>query len=98
MAIRPENNRDEFIKATHLKKIHLDGEFLGIALTAREIEIITCLLKGMSSKETGDALFLSSRTVEDYHRELRSKFNAGSKSKLIKILLEADFTSYITNE
>ena len=94
-AIRPNMTRHDFIEATKLKKYHLDGEFKGIVLSIREMEVIRCLLKGMSSKDTGNTIFLSPRTVEDYLSEIRTKFNVSSKSQLIKKLLKADFTSYI---
>ena len=94
-AIRPNMTRHDFIEATKLKKYHLDGEFKGIVLSTREMEVIRCLLKGMSSKDTGNTIFLSPRTVEDYLSEIHTKFNVSSKSQLIKKLLKADFTSYI---
>jgi DNA-binding CsgD family transcriptional regulator len=97
-AIRPDMTRDEFIKATELKKYYLDGEFQGIVLSTREMEVIRCLLKGMTSEETGKTIFLSARTVEDYLSEIRAKFDVKSKSQLIKKLLEADFTSYIPHD
>jgi DNA-binding CsgD family transcriptional regulator len=82
-AIKPSITHEEFIKATALKKYHLDGEFLGMVLSAREMDVISCLLRGMTSEETGKAIHLSSRTVEDYLTELRSKFNVKNKSQLI---------------
>jgi DNA-binding CsgD family transcriptional regulator len=94
-AIRPSITREDFIKATQLKKYHLDGEFHGIVLTAREMDVIRCLLKGMTSEETGKDIFLSARTVEDYLAEIRAKFDVKNKSQLIKKLRQADFISYI---
>ena len=87
--------RAQFIEVTQLKHYHLDGEFQDIVLSAREMDIICCLLKGMTSEETGKEIYLSPRTVEDYLSTIRDKFFVKSKSKLIQKLLEADFISYI---
>lgn len=97
-AIKPSITREDFIKATALKKYHLDGEFQGMVLTAREMDVISCLLRGMTSEATGKAIHLSARTVEDYLTELRSKFNVKNKSQLIQRLRAADFISYIPQE
>ena len=95
VAIQPTNTRDDFIKATWLKTLHPDGDFKGLSLSAREIDVIACLLRGMTSEETGTAIHLSSRTVEDYLSDLRTKFNVPTKSLLIQKLRGADFISYI---
>lgn len=94
-AIKPTNSRDDFIKATQLKHFHPDGEFRGMSLSAREMDVIACLLRGMTSEETGKAIHLSPRTVEDYLTELRAKFDVKTKSQLIAKLRVADFISYI---
>ena len=98
LAIKPSFTRMEFIKSTELKRYHLDGEFQGIELGLREMEVISCLLRGMTSEETGKSLFLSPRTVEDYLGQIRVKFSVSSKSKLIQKLLAADFKSYIPQD
>lgn len=94
-AIKPTNTRERFLKATQLKKFHPDGEFQGISLSAREMDVIACLLRGMTSEDTGKAIHLSPRTIEDYLTELRAKFNVQSKSLLTQKLRSADFISYI---
>lgn len=94
-AIKPTNTREQFLKATQLKKLHPDGEFQGLTLSAREMDVIACLLRGMTSEETGKSLHLSPRTIEDYLTELRAKFDAPTKSLLIQKLRRADFISYI---
>ena len=94
-AIKPMMTREQFIEATRLKQYHLDGEFKGVVLSAREIDVISCLLQGMTSEETGNTIHLSARTVEDYLAAIRNKFGVKSKSKLVQKLLQSDFISYI---
>ena len=94
-AIKAMITREQFIAATQLKHYHLDDEFQGIVLSAREIEIVSHLLKGMTSEEIGKTIHLSVRTIEDYLSRLRTKFDASSKSQLVQKLLQADFISYL---
>jgi len=49
----------------------------------REIDILKCLLKGYSAKETGLELGISYRTVESYINALKLKLSCTKKSELI---------------
>ena len=89
-AIKPMLAREQFIAATELKQHHLEDEFQGIVLSAREIEVVNHLLKGMTSEEIGKTIHLSVRTIEDYLSRLRTKFSASSKSQLVQKLLQTD--------
>jgi len=55
-----------------------------ISLSEREIEIIALLSDGMSSKEIGDKLFISSRTVESHKANILSKLNLRNCAEMIK--------------
>lgn len=52
-------------------------------LTTRESEVIFYLLRGGTVKQIAIWLNISSRTVEDYLRQLKTKFNAKNKHELI---------------
>lgn len=51
-------------------------------LSAREKEIITCVVKGMTNKETADALFLSAHTVITHRRNIARKLQIHSPAGL----------------
>jgi len=59
-----------------------------VKITRREKEVLECLLKGMSTKQMADVLFLSGRTVESHRLRLLKKFDAQNSAELIRIVLE----------
>jgi PAS domain S-box-containing protein len=54
-----------------------------ISMTNRERQVVKCLAKGMTSKETARELDLSPRTVEDYRARLIKKFEVRNFSGLM---------------
>lgn len=54
-----------------------------IALTNREKQVVKCLARGLTSKETARELALSPRTVEDYRARLIRKFEVRNFSGLM---------------
>lgn len=54
-----------------------------IALTNRERQVVKCLARGLTSKETARELNLSPRTVEDYRARLIKKFEVRNFSGLM---------------
>ncbi|MCB9245938.1 MAG: response regulator transcription factor [Flavobacteriales bacterium] len=59
-----------------------------IVLTRREKEILQLLADGLSSKEIGDKLFLSVKTVEAHRTNMLLKLDASNVAHLIKIAYE----------
>ena len=59
-----------------------------IKITRREKEVLECLVKGMSTKQMADVLFLSSRTIESHRLRLLKKFNAQNSTDLIRMSIE----------
>ncbi len=51
-------------------------------LSAREYEVLVLTVKGFTSKEIGEQLFLSSRTVETYRQRIMSKLELKHRSEL----------------
>ena len=57
-------------------------------LTDKEYEVLALVCDGMTSKEIGEKLFMSSRTVETRKNNLMQKFNVQTTGKLIAIALK----------
>ncbi len=53
-------------------------------ITDREREVLACLAKGSSTKETAYKLKLSGHTIESYRKNLLQKFEAKNSVELIK--------------
>lgn len=58
-------------------------------LTSRELEILILICDGQTSKEIGEVLFLSPRTVETHKTHLMHKFNVNSTGKLISLAIKS---------
>ncbi len=56
------------------------------SFSRREIECLQCLIEGFSAKETGNKLFLSSRTVETYLDNIKYKLNCRTKREIIHLI------------
>jgi DNA-binding CsgD family transcriptional regulator len=56
-------------------------------LTQRELEILELIGAGLSSREIGERLFLSVRTVEWHRRSLSAKVGAHQRSELVALAL-----------
>jgi len=57
------------------------------SLTDREIEIVKLLMKGKSSGEIGELLFISKNTVDTHRRNILSKTNTTATPNLISHIL-----------
>ena len=53
-------------------------------LTPRETEVMKLCVKGMTAREVGDALSISSRTVEVHKRNIMKKFGVSNTLKAIR--------------
>jgi DNA-binding NarL/FixJ family response regulator len=56
----------------------------GIALTAREREVVQLLAEGRSNKEVADRLGISARTAEGHRAEIMKRLKLGSLAELIR--------------
>lgn len=54
-----------------------------ITLTEQEKKTLKLISAGLTSKEIGDILCKSPRTIEDYRARLYEKFNVKNKAQLI---------------
>lgn len=60
-------------------------------LSAREAQIMTLLVEGLSSREVGQRLFLSPRTVEKHLERLRQRLSVPNKARLVAWALQNGF-------
>lgn len=71
-------------KVSKLQNLDLinDGEESQDALSQREKEIVVCVVKGMTNKETAEKLFLSIHTVITHRRNISKKLQIHSAAGL----------------
>jgi len=66
------------------KKIRTNNTELN--LTARELQIIECIIKHYRNKQIADELFISERTVETHRKNIYRKTNTKNESSLIQFV------------
>jgi PAS domain S-box-containing protein len=76
-------NPEEPLTRTIMTFADLSDTRPAIMLTAREKQVVKCLARGLTSKETARELALSPRTVEDYRARLIRKFEVRNFSGLM---------------
>ncbi len=62
-------------------------------LTAREKEVLTLVCKGYSSRQIGDNLHLSPKTVETYRARIMAKLGVGNMVELIRYAIRRGIIS-----
>ena len=67
----------------------------GVKFTYRELEIISCLLSGRSTKTIASMLLLSPRTIETHLRNVMRKLSCNSKESIINALEQSGNASSI---
>ena len=61
-------------------------EKFNFSFTKRELEIIQYVIKGTSSKQIGEILFISSHTVDTHRRRILKKANVSNTAELIEFV------------
>jgi DNA-binding NarL/FixJ family response regulator len=80
------NSISEMIFKNFLKRStpsQSENELDAKELTAREIEILTFLCKGLSHKDIGEKLFISPRTVDTHRTNIIKKLQVNSTAELV---------------
>lgn len=77
----PEDMKEKLNRLLNLSGQE-DGRGGQEALSSREKEIVTCVVKGMTNKEIADALFLSTHTVITHRRNIARKLQIHSPAGL----------------
>lgn len=80
-----------FIHDTKIKKYYLNHENGIISISAREKDIIMALLKGKTTTETADKLFISKRTVENHIENIKNKLRCDHKFEMLLMLQRLGF-------
>ena len=64
-------------------------------LTKREKQVIQLIAEGKSSKEIGDLLFISIRTVHNHRANIMKKLNFRKSTELVKYAIKKGYTSIV---
>ncbi len=62
-----------------------------IILSRREQQVLELIAEGLSNKEIGEKLFISTRTVDGHRTSLLQKFNVHNTAKLIMMAVKKGF-------
>ncbi len=62
-------------------------------LTARELEVISLLCKGLSNKQIADLLFISRLTVETHRKNIKTKLGFRNVNELMRFAIAFDLVS-----
>jgi DNA-binding NarL/FixJ family response regulator len=70
------------------KAVEKNANGVEVELTEREIEILTLISEGLSSKQVGEKLFISPRTVDTHRTNLMNKLDIHNIAGLIRFALK----------
>jgi DNA-binding NarL/FixJ family response regulator len=84
--------------ASDLADLYVQGQRQGETavadpLTPREVEIITMIAEGKSSKEIAEILFLSFRTIQNHRAKIMRKLNLKKNTDLVKYAIHKGYTA-----
>jgi DNA-binding NarL/FixJ family response regulator len=57
-------------------------------LSDREVQVLRCIGRGMSSHEVADELFISAKTVESHREHIKAKLGLASSGDLLRYAIE----------
>jgi DNA-binding NarL/FixJ family response regulator len=84
-AIRIVHSGKRFIP--HEVSQQLSGFFPEVALTPREVEVLSLVARGLGNREVGDALGTAPGTVKAHVQSILSKLNAKDRTHAVTIAL-----------
>jgi DNA-binding NarL/FixJ family response regulator len=76
------------VSVTMINSMMSDEKINKINLSEREIEVLSHIAQGSTSKEAGEKLFISNRTVESHRRNILSKLDIRSTAEMIAYALK----------
>lgn len=79
----------DIILEKHLGKEDKDQNCSPSSLTARELEVVTYIAQGVSTKEIADVLFLSTHTIYTHRKNIMKKLGINSVSELVLYAVNA---------
>ena len=74
------------------KAVEKNAQGVEVELTEREIEILTLIAEGFSSKQIGEKLFISPRTVDTHRTNLMNKLDIHNIAGLIRFALKNGYS------
>jgi len=83
-AVELWNSRDEKQSSAKLETMEFPGH---IRLTRREAEVLSQIVKGLSSKNIGEALGIGKRTVDNFRMSIMRKLGAKNAADLVRIIM-----------
>lgn len=75
---------DTLLELNSFRKIKEENQLMN--LTARELEIIKCMIRNLTNKQIADQLYISERTVETHRKNIFRKTNTHSVLSLMDFL------------
>jgi DNA-binding NarL/FixJ family response regulator len=79
---------DEVSETLSGKAVELSASGIEVELTEREIEIIGLIAEGLSSKQIGEKLFISPRTLDTHRTNVMNKLDIHNIAGLIRFALK----------
>ena len=79
---------EEVSQSLEGKAFEKNANGIDVELTEREIEILTLIAEGLSSKQIGEKLFISPRTVDTHRTNLMNKLDIHNIAGLIRFALK----------
>ena len=76
--------RDEFTVAGFLQTARLLAKEPDTVLSARELEVLQLTAQGLTAREVGKSLSISSNTVERHRANIMSKLGVSNRAELIR--------------
>jgi two-component system, LuxR family, response regulator FixJ len=83
-AVELWNSRGEQQSSSKLELMEFPGH---IRLTRREAEVLAQIVKGLSSKDIGQALGIGKRTVDNFRMSIMRKLGAKNAADLVRIIM-----------
>ncbi|HLT25013.1 MAG TPA: response regulator transcription factor [Ignavibacteria bacterium] len=71
-----------------IKKSRTQKQETDVPLTDREIEVLKLIAEGLTNKEIGERLFISTRTVDTHRRNLHQKLNIKNAAGLVNYAIK----------
>ena len=90
----PRMNTEEQLIAALRENLRQKNNLLIESLRKREVEILTLVCEGKSTKEIAQQLFLSEHTVHTHRRNIQRKLGTSSVAELVLLAREAGLVGF----
>lgn len=81
------------ISQEYLTKLRKGSSIEEVKLSSREVEVLQLISEGNSSKEIGEILFLSSKTIDVHRNNIMKKIDLHTISELTKYAIQKGLTT-----